>query len=214
MNNISEKIYYIMNYVSHRRKEKLDLIVEPLQACFMIALLNYLPKGTKIAIQNNVLNLQIPSIIQGIERWYNNDNKDDIQFLVVIVKRYMNFYKNENNQLFSYLNVMINKGLDKLIETYIDNEKQSIIQTLRICKLLVNNDEFVTENVMEKKEIDQILINIKNIYDDNFYNLLYYYLLLLEKDTININNYFYSINYLYYPFHNKIKNWISRNISN
>ena len=65
------------------------MILEPLQAMVQLALLSICPIGTKLRIQENILQLQFPTLIQPITRWYNADKKDDVYFLYGVIKRYL-----------------------------------------------------------------------------------------------------------------------------
>jgi hypothetical protein len=75
-----------------KSKDKLDMILEPLQSMIQLALLGISPTGTKLAIHENILYLQTPSIIQPFSRWYNSDKKDDLYFLFQVIKRFIKWY--------------------------------------------------------------------------------------------------------------------------
>ena len=75
-----------------KKKERFEMILEPLQAILQLALLSFCPKGTKITINQNILQLQMPYYTQGILRWYQNDNKDDLFYLFYVCKRFSRFY--------------------------------------------------------------------------------------------------------------------------
>ena len=208
---VNDTLFKTFSKVLSKKKEKFDNIVEPLQACYYICLLSYLPKGTKISIQDNFLYIQQPSLVQGTIRWYNNDNVNDLQYLVVIIKRFMEFYKNRNNKLFELMKNKMILGLDKLIETY--QEKSNTLQTLKICKMIVMNSESFKE-LDDKKEIDKILLKITEIYDNIFLNILQNFLIVIDNDIENLDDYLMSISYLFNPFHKKIKKWITSNLFN
>jgi len=209
----SNLIKYASN-ITTKKKEKLDIIVEPLQACYMLSLLAFLPNGTKFSIQNNILYLQEPSVVQGVSRWYNSDTKNDIQYLVVIVKRFLDFYKNKHIKLYDLMKKILLLGLEKLIETYMNADKNFLIQTLQICKILINDEKTEFLELIEKKELDTILINVTDIYSDECIELLYIYLINIEKDPDNINNYYEGICSVFKIYNQKIKLWISKNLSN
>lgn len=209
---ISDKLFGLVLSITKKRKEKFDLIVEPLQGVITLSLLSFLPEGTKISIQNNHVVIQEKSLYQGLTRWYNNDNKNDLQHLVLIIKRFLNIYDEKNKKLFNLLKKLLLKSIDKLLITY--QEDGNVIQTLQICKVLLLDSSSEIKNLFEKKEIDNILKNISIIYEDNFLNLLYYLLLNMEENPENINENLIGLIYLYNPYIKKIKLWISRNFSN
>ena len=82
---------------SSKTRDKVDMILEPLQAMIQLALLSISPIGTKLHIQENILQLQSPTIIQPIARWYHADKKDDAYFLYGVIKRYLKWYNPQIN---------------------------------------------------------------------------------------------------------------------
>ena len=55
-----------MDLIKSHPKEKVEMILEPLQVLTQLAVLSYLPVGTKISISNNILHLQQPTYFQGV----------------------------------------------------------------------------------------------------------------------------------------------------
>ena len=55
--------------------------MDPLQVMVQLALLAYCPVGTKVSVSDNILQLQFPTMLQGVWRWYNHDGKDDLYYL-------------------------------------------------------------------------------------------------------------------------------------
>ncbi len=76
----------------YRSKDKLDMVLEPLQSMIQLALLSVTPIGTKLTIQENILYLQVPGVTQPINRWYHSDKKDDLIFLFQVIKRFIKWY--------------------------------------------------------------------------------------------------------------------------
>ena len=74
-----DKALTLYNIVrSDKRKERFDIILEPMQAVIQLALLSFCPPGSKLSISNNLLLIQHPTWIQGVIRSFNNDKKDDL----------------------------------------------------------------------------------------------------------------------------------------
>ena len=71
----------IMEMLRAKEKERADLILEPMQVMIQLALLAHSPIGTKISVNSNILTIQPPTYFQGVTRWWNNDNKDDLYYL-------------------------------------------------------------------------------------------------------------------------------------
>ena len=59
----------------HNRKERSDMILEPLQVMTQLAILSYSPIGTKVSVSDNILQLHKPHLFQGVYRWYNSDGQ-------------------------------------------------------------------------------------------------------------------------------------------
>ena len=49
--------------VSSKKKERSDMIFEPLQVMVQLALLAYCPVGTKVSVSDNILQLQFPTML-------------------------------------------------------------------------------------------------------------------------------------------------------
>lgn len=165
----------------NKKKERFDIILEPLQAITQLALIAFCPIGTKIAIQNNLLEIQYPGMSQSLVRWYNNDNKEDLFYLFNACRRFTMFYgflsdiqvqdishydeDNINNMtdidddkntiishnntttqypldLYNLLIFCAKEGLNKLSQTYGDVNKVSLLHTLQMYKVILDNPMF------------------------------------------------------------------------
>ena len=176
MNNLfnfkSIQLYNLYNnLLFHKYKDKLDMILEPLQSMIQLAILSVKPIGTKLAIQENILYIQEPSIIQPINRWYNSDKKDDLYFLFQVIKRFIKWYNPENKiisvELYNLICSMSLTGLDNLVKTYNNTDNNSIIQVLHLYKNLleVPNSKELDKHSNDKVNIDEVFENIISLYD-------------------------------------------------
>ena len=176
MNNLfnfkSIQLYNLYNnLLFHKYKDKLDMILEPLQSMIQLAILSVKPIGTKLAIQENILYIQEPSIIQPINRWYNSDKKDDLYFLFQVIKRFIKWYNPENkiisSELYNLICSMSLTGLDNLVKTYNNTDNNSIIQVLHLYKNLleVPNIKELEKHTNEKINIDEVFENIISLYE-------------------------------------------------
>lgn len=230
INNGNLKMLY--NTMYSKKKERFELILEPLQAILQLALLSFCSKGTKITINKNILQLQMPYYMQGILRWYQNDNKEDLFYLFYVFKRFTLFYQhlknikyNEHN-LYDIIIHCAKGGLNNLIETYSNSEKISILHTLELYKLLLNNKQFeldtgetqlnnedldkmynsieLEKEVLERQALDKQTHNYKNKkqkksqYEHSKYNMNNYDSIIGNKnDNANIDSIFIKITKLY-----------------
>jgi hypothetical protein len=209
--------------INYKGKEKIDMVLEPLQSIIQVALLSITPIGTKLSIYENILYLQTPSITQPVSRWYNSDKKDDLYFLFQVIKRFNKWYNPNNNKkslisidLYNLIIKMTIKGLENLLKTYntiasIDNN--SIIQLLYMYIDLLN-----TQNIDEKPidnivKFDKVFENIVEIYNIELLNIIYNFLLIVEKEENkeSIDIYINGLNMIMTKNNKKIKEWIKVN---
>ena len=59
--NINNNMY--MDLVSSTKKERSDMILEPLQVMVQLSMLAHCPIGTKVSVSDNILQIQL-------EQWY------------------------------------------------------------------------------------------------------------------------------------------------
>lgn len=216
------------NFIQTKIKGKQNIILEPLQVMVQLSLLSFCPIGTKITINNNILSLQPPTIVQPINRWFNYDKKDDIYHLFQVIKRFIKWYNNSNsiisNTFYTMMVEQSKKGLDNLIKTYQNCEMLTIIPVLNMYKDLLNTYDINKVHPEEKaetieiseinKNIDMIFFNISTIYSKEIIDVLFYMLQLLKKesDTNIIDNYIHGINIILQNINNKITTWINDNL--
>ena len=228
-------LYHFMK--RDKKKERFDIILEPLQAITQLALLSVCPKGSKLTISNNLLSIQQPGWFQGLLRSYNQDMKEDLFFLFNAIIRFNRFYDYLKNELEEYCDLydlliqMSKRGIDKLVQTYATTEQPALLHTLQLYRLLLEKPMLVTdneENEINKRHgiynntssidkdkpnhIDDIFIGIRSLYSSHEFIILYQTLLLLEKNPEHHETYIQGINTLFTPTYDKIQKWICNNI--
>lgn len=169
MNKIPTSLYFLL--LKNNKKENFKIILEPLQAVLQLSLLSISPIGTKLSIQNNLLYIQPPSWKQSIVRSYYMDNKEELYYLFNVIQRFHYFYGylNDRNdhlsELIPLITKMVEKGIDRLIQTYQSTETHSLLHTLRMYKMIIiNPDVFTTTTITNEKEncIDEEQYTNKN----------------------------------------------------
>jgi len=175
----------IMEILRAKEKERADLILEPMQVMIQLALLAHSPIGTKISVSNNILSIQPPSMTQGVYRWWNNDNKDDLYYLFHAIRRYYKWYKSQKDAVYQYILAWAVKGLDKLSETYNKADKNNIRHTLALYRnvLDLKTDEIFKDNEEDTVTIDQVFKEIISIYDVRLLCVTHNTLLMMEEET-------------------------------
>jgi len=220
----TEQFKILYNTLSlHKSKDKLDMVLEPFQSMIQIALLSISPIGTKLAIQENILYLQIPGFTQPFSRWYYSDKKDDLYFLFQIIKRFVKWYHPQNssnspisNDLYELIIKMSIKGLENLIKTYNNTDNNNIIQVIHMYKSLLESNDKI-ENIKspdDKVDIDTVFEKIIEIYDNNLISIIHNLLLMIstEDNIIHVNNYIQGLCLIMTKNNNLIKNWIKVNL--
>ena len=204
------------------KKERFDIILEPLQAMTQLAFLSFYPIGSKLSINNNLIFIQTTTWTQGLMRSYNNDKRDDVFFLFNAIIRFNRFYsylREENDDfrnLFDLLIKLGKSGIDNLLQTYANVDQASLLHTLQMYRTMLDKPELFcnepnsTEN--SKKDIDEVFIKIREIYVSHDFNVLYHTLLLTEKHPENYDTYMNGINAIMLPKCTTIKKWINDNI--
>ncbi len=203
----------------NKSKDKLDMILEPLQSMIQIALLSVSPLGTKLAIQENILYLQTPCFTQPICRWYYSDKKDDLYFLFQVINRFVKWYNPQfssksplSQNLYELIIKMSIKGLENLIKTYNNTNNNNLIQVINMYIILLKSNEKIDYSTSsdDKIGIDAIFENISEVYDNNLISLINNLLLMIstENNAIHINNYIQGLNLIMTKNNTMIKNWI------
>lgn len=154
-----------------KRKERFEIILEPLQAMIQISFLGFYPIGSKLNIHNNLLYIQAAGWSQPLSRAYYNDSKDDLFYLFNAVVRFNKFYKNmpeiQNSSLFNLLKRLCIKGIDNLIITYNQVDNPALLHTLRMYKMFLESDLNTNiNNVVSNNTNNNVNNNVNNI-DEN-----------------------------------------------
>lgn len=212
-----------------KSKDKVDMILEPLQAMIQLALLSICPIGTKLRIQENILHLQSPTLIQPIARWYYADKKDDVYFLYGVIKRYLKWYNPRMNEkspvspeLYQLVTSMAMEGLNQLFKTYSSSDSNTVIHVIQMYKNLLeyNNDkimgdEFLVDAERNRINIDEVFEKIVGIYDGTLLSMLQNTLELVraEEDETNRVYMMEGLNLILYKVTKAIRDWIRVNLT-
>lgn len=211
----------------HKSKDKIGMVLEPLQAMVQLSLLGTSPIGTKLTIQENILYLQTPNLIQPLSRWYNSDKKDDMYFLFQVIKRFIKWYNptiNKNSivtkELYQLIISMSIEGLNNLLKTYGTSESNTVIQVINMYKDILEmdavpkNSNIVNDLSDNHINIDEVFINITKLYDPTILTIIYNILLLIQKeeDATVIISYIDGLNMITSRMNKMIREWIKVNL--
>ena len=146
-------------FKTDKRKERFDIILEPMQALIQLALMAFCPYGSKLSISNNLLFIQQPTWVQGLIRSFNHDKRDDLFFLFNAIIRFNKFYAflksselEDDHMLFDLLIRLGKRGIDNILHTYANVEQASLLHTLQMYRTLLDNPELIVEKREKEKE--------------------------------------------------------------
>ena len=200
-----------MDMIKSHPKEKIDMIIEPLQVLTQLAILSFLPVGTKISISNNILYLQQPTLLQGVVRWYQQDNKDDLFYLFHAIRRYYKWYKNREDEVFAQILKLAINGIKKLMETYNKVGNTTITHTLNLYKNILEqeSDELFKDDSEKSVSVDDVFEKYRN-YDRKLLVVLYSVFQIMgeEDNEDNMKNVCTRVDNLLKPTQYKIRKWI------
>jgi len=219
-----QNLYHAINSImSAKPKDKVDMILEPLQSMIQLSLLSTCPIGTKLQIQENILYLQTPNLIQPVARWYHSDKKDDLYFLYSVIKRFIKWYHPTNNkksplsmELYQLISTMSMDGLTVLFKTYSSCQSASVIQVIQMYKNLLetNNDRILMDEYLvsddHKINIDEVFERIITIYDKTILQIVHHTLQLIRQEEIPENQYhmIQGLNIIFSKYNKLITDWI------
>ena len=151
--------------------------------------------------------------------------KEDLFFLFNAIMRFNRFYsylKKENDDysdLFDLLVQLGKRGIDKLLQTYASTEQPALLHTLQLYRILLDKPIVLTEaeeievnKLHGANSIDDIFINIRDLYSSHELIILYQSLILLEKKPEKYEVYIRGINTMLAPVHEQIQKWVSDHI--
>ena len=224
----TKKIYKLVKKYKHKkrvnymdlttRKERSDMILEPLQVMVQLALLSESPIGTKVSVSDNILQLHPPSYLQGVWRWYNSDGKDDLYYLFHAIRRYYKWYKSEDNKIYNHILCSAVKGIEKLIITYSAAEQTAITHTLALYKnvLSLESPDLFKDASDDAINIDTVFQNIKDTYDKRLLKVIYNTILMVEdpETTDDLKPYYISgLLKILSPTNDNIRKWIREKLT-
>jgi hypothetical protein len=208
----------IIQSVSPRQRERLEFILEPLQAILQIALLSFCPTGSKLTIRHNILEIQLPTYTQGLVRWFQSDSKEDLFYIFNVFRRFIQNYTHleqitfaDSQNLYKQLIQLAKQGLKKLIQTYNHSNNYTITHTLQIYESMLQHPS-VFQNIQEEPSedatMDDIFTQISCIYNTHDLHLIYHSLIKMQYHQEHHTHMIEGLNKLLFPTNSNIQEWI------
>ena len=114
LSNLMDKLNHLLK---DKKKKQLQLL-EPLSTVIRLAILYFDLQGTKIAIYNNRIFTQKPTLMQGTIRWTYGNKRNELHYLYKPIVIAINQYNSTQNKNIKIIFEYAIKGLDKLRQTY------------------------------------------------------------------------------------------------
>lgn len=180
--------------------------IDPICAMIKLSLLYYKDVGTKISIKNNTIMIQEYSTFQGLQRFMNSDERDQIYHLKVpifyfrgiVLQFIISEHINDSVPFLTIINNLVIQGLKKLKLTYeMDNKSEFLIKNCLedYIKILSTNYSKYDYELEIEKINKQTLFAIYNecikLWTLNDFNILTELFKLTEnEDNLKIKNQF------------------------
>jgi hypothetical protein len=216
----------LIKTVAPRQRERLEFILEPLQAILQIAFLSVCPIGSKLTIRHNILEIQLPTYTQGLIRWFQSDSKEDLFYIFNVFRRFIQNYTyleqirftntteikgtTQEMNLYQLLIHHAKEGLKRLIHTYNHSNNYTITHTLQIYESMLEHPA-VFQSIQETPDepemnMDTIFAQIKDIYSIHELYIIYHSLIQLNKTEAYAA--IEGVNKLLSPTYSNIQEWI------
>jgi hypothetical protein len=95
-----------------------DIIIDPMSCLIKLSVLGYFPDGTKISIAQNKIFFNEPTLMQGVIRFFQSDNREDLHNLFNPIQKSIKWYWNPDDEGSQYLFNLATDGLKMLKKAY------------------------------------------------------------------------------------------------
>jgi len=139
-------------------------ILDPLTTMVKLAILGYKPVGTKLAIDNNKIYFQEPSMTQGLLRWTYGNKRYELHHLLNSIVKAVKRYDITNNSIKIIFQLAV-KGLNQLKTSY-NNNSSLVIHSLDLYISIINS-VLIIDNEDNRLNNNMILTTINEEEDKN-----------------------------------------------
>ncbi len=177
---LKSSISYINNYYG-KNVEKFE-ILEPLSVIINLAIISFMPTNTKIAIYQNRIHIQQPSLKQGIVRGIRGNNREEISYLLRPIIRFTQLYTleeelDDDNEVCFHIKYIVSKALDGLSNlkknySTTSNVSHTIDLYINLLNKFLSFQQATTYSYENSKKFHdlnlsvQTKVNIQNIFKD------------------------------------------------
>ena len=177
--------------------------IDPICTILKLCLLQYKNMGTKISIKNNVISIQDPGYIQGVQRWMNSDGRDQLHQLKLPIFYFRGIvlgfipvdHLNIDQYILNYINDLAIKGLKKIRITY-ENErkvgsmvKNCIDDYIKILSTVYTYDDYAIDLSNTKKTLYALYNEYTKLWNYEEFIIIVNLLKIADtKENPNIHN--------------------------
>lgn len=152
-------------------------IYDPFANIFRLALINYLPKGTKIHLEYGCIQYDYPTFFQGILRYIKGSSANDIGELRNVIYL-LCLWKDEISDDFEFIRMILIRAIDQLIELY--SERDVVSSALYHYKNLLQRES--TSSLTTYNPIYDSIRKLWLVENRSVFDLMIRYLYILEKE--------------------------------
>ena len=192
--------------------EKKVLIIDPFCCMVRLAMMSFMPSGTKISIIDNSIQFNKPTVLQGTIRWTQGDNRDDLHNIYKPILKSLVWYSVSDETIKQIFRLSCN-GLTNLSKAYSDNS--SISHSLLFYKTKIE-EALENGNVEHKEEKENIIYNsLKKLWNTNEIDMIRNMLMELKEnqekgDEENVTSFLTALNCILETKERKVQQLIKK----
>jgi len=176
MNNIVmlsqvPQMYKFINFIKTNNTNSIE-ILDPMTTIFRLCLLNFKKVGTKISIYPNKVSSQDAGIFQGMIRWSNGDQRNDLHKLETPIKKSLIWYIPEIDSNLKYIFKLASKGMIKLQKSYeAGTARISLEHYSNLINTSINQSKLSSD--IDTDEDNILYIKIKDLWSKRQIQIMY-----------------------------------------
>ena len=165
------QMYKFINYIKTNNTNSIE-ILDPMTTIFRLCLLNFKKVGTKISIYPNKVSSQDAGLFQGMIRWSNGDQRNDLHKLETPIKKSLIWYIPEIDSNLKYIFKLASKGMVKLQKSYeAGTARISLEHYSNLINTSINQSKLSSD--IDTDEDNILYIKIKDLWTKRQIQIMY-----------------------------------------
>ena len=184
MDLLSNGLYFINFLTSFRNKQDKNIIIDPMSSLVKLSILKFYPVGTKISINDNMISILDPGLLQGTYRFIKGDGREDLHNLYVPLIKSIEWFWDKENKEIKHLFDFATKGLEILKASYPINSTICHTLDLYIHHLTTKQTKtFQNKDIEYNSSNNEIHNYIKQLWNPREIHIIIELLLEYEKNN-------------------------------